>query len=68
MKSGGTIAAQDCVICSTTAGYVDPLPTTYVATNWAFNDPAGTWFRLGMALQPGTTAADEMLVLVGAMR
>jgi len=62
-------AAGKLVTSATTAGYVDVMPaanaTTMLEWNGLGNGGTTALNRLGLALQPGTTAGDEALIAIG---
>ena len=73
------ITPGELVVSGTTGTYVAPMPALAAATvadlsnnlcEWVGIGAGATtqYYRLGMALQPATTAGDEALILIGAIR
>lgn len=72
MYGGSTITAGD-VVCNDASGiFVAPVPPftdPTIIEYWADHANAGTWYRLGLALQNANaaTTGGELLILVGRM-
>ncbi len=68
--TAAAISVMQTVVSGTTAADITRMPVVAdtADNNYAANNGTGTLHKLGMALQAGTTDADELLVLIGGAR